>query len=334
LTLITFANLGVRLWWARVTLYVLTAVVLVFYALTVGLAPVLLAVATTGALGAPDLGQLLAPALAALGLVRIVRGWMARFLPLDPSSPVHALALVLTLLLFTSQLFQQLTTDVVGREATSGSSLTQLDLVVQEVPFLLAAVAGVGLLVRRTPGQALNRLGYQLPSWWQVVAALAVTGVFFGLSSGVDYLSHALTPDLAHKVDAANERILGPLQTTLVGVLTIAVAAGICEEAIFRGALQPRLGIVYVSLLFAAVHTQYGLTLVALVPLLAGVGLGLLRKYANTSTSTICHVSYNALIGIYGLGNFSPWLVVGAEAVLVALLASRYTLSRRRRGSL
>lgn len=46
--------------------------------------------------------------------------------------------------------------------------------------------------------------------------------------------------------------LLGPLSSTEIAVF--AVASGVAEEAFFRGALQPDLGLVITSVLFGAVH--------------------------------------------------------------------------------
>ena len=334
------ANLALGRRWARVTLFVLLGVVLAAWALT-GVA-IVAGTVVASALQQPldsaqrasalkgGAGQLLTAGAAALTLLRPVRARLARWLPVDGDNPVHMLALVLTGLLFGSQLTAQLATDVLAEEARSGLRLSELDLVAQELPFLVAAAAGVGLFVRRRPGEVLSRLGWVRPRWWQLVLALALAGILYGVSNEVDRLSHLLTPDLARKLDAANERLLGGLQASLLGILTLALAAGISEETIFRGALQPRLGLAWPALLFASVHTQYGLTLASLFVLLAGLVLGLLRRYANTTTSAVCHVSYNALAG-FGLGGAGLLGAAAAEAVMLATLAG-YVAFRTRRG--
>ena len=109
-------------------------------------------------------------------------------------------------------------------------------------------------------------------------------------------------------------------------IVTLALAAGICEETLFRGALQPRLGILLTSILFASVHTQYGLSFDVIGVFVLSCGLGLLRRFANTTTSIVCHVSYDLLVGI-GIGlALLPWALL-AEVLMVLLLAVAYLRS-------
>jgi len=249
------------------------------------------------------------------------RAAIARVLPIDPTSAMDATALVLSAVLFGSQIASQASSDLLAQEAGAGVALGPLDLVTQEVPFLLAAVLGVGLFFRRSPGAALARLGLARPTGWQVLLALAAAGVFYAFGNGVDVLSHLLTPGLAGKVDAANQRLFGQLGDPL-GIATIALSAGICEELLFRGAMQPRLGVLWTSLVFAAIHTQYGLSLDSVAVFILAIGLGLLRRFANTTTSTICHVAYNTLVGVTVSGVLLlPAVVVEIALVLAGLMA-------------
>lgn len=273
---------------------------------------------------------------AAAGLVGIAVqfepavGWAARVLPLNTASCVHRLALVLSAEIVVAQLTTQLTTDVLTAQAAAGASLSRLDLVAQEIPFLAAGFLGVGLWVRRGPRAALARLGLVRPVAWQVLGALAAAGLFYAFGTGVDRLAEAVTPDVARKVQAATERLFGHLADP-AGIATVAVAAGVCEETLFRGALQPRLGLLWVAIVFTSVHTQYGLTLDAAAVLVLACGLGLLRRYANTTTSLTCHIAYNALVG-FGLGGLGIVPAVAAEVLVVAAAGAAYALARRSPG--
>jgi membrane protease YdiL (CAAX protease family) len=250
-------------------------------------------------------------------LLEPTRILLARITRIDPRSAVHATALVLSIVLVGSQLASQFSGDVLSRQASSGPALGPADLVLNELPFLLAALIGVGLFIRRSPGAALARLGLVRPSTWQIVLALGAAGIFVAFGTGMDLLAHAITPGIAHKVDSANQRLFGQLNDP-IGIATIALSAGIAEEALFRGAIQPRLGILWTSFMFAAVHTQYGLSLDAAAVFILAIGLGLLRRFTNTTTSTVCHVVYNTVVGI-GLGGVLLVPALAIEAILVAL---------------
>lgn len=87
--------------------------------------------------------------------------------------------------------------------------------------------------------------------------------------------------------------------------LWIAVAAGFCEELLFRGALQPLLGIWITSILFVLAHTRaYRFTNLSKRVLMQAFGiffvsvfLGFLANYTGLMTAMIVH----AVMDIAGL---------------------------------
>ena len=72
------------------------------------------------------------------------------------------------------------------------------------------------------------------------------------------------------------------------------------------------------ALLFTSIHAEYGLSLDVPTIFVISVGLGLVRKYTNTTTSAACHVAYNLLVG-FGLSGAALY---GGIAVEVALAAA------------
>lgn len=60
------------------------------------------------------------------------------------------------------------------------------------------------------------------------------------------------------------------------------------------------LGLLPTSLLFAALHIQYGPSVSIVYIVLLSVGLGLLRKRINTSAAFVAHASYNFLGVVLG----------------------------------
>ena len=90
--------------------------------------------------------------------------------------------------------------------------------------------------------------------------------------------------------------ILGPLSGAQVAVL--ALASGLGEEAFFRGALQPRVGLVLASLLFGMAHLVPRRELLpwAGFAALAGVLLGALFDYTGNLLAPIAaHVLINGV---------------------------------------
>jgi membrane protease YdiL (CAAX protease family) len=80
------------------------------------------------------------------------------------------------------------------------------------------------------------------------------------------------------------------------GVLIVGngvIIAALAEEMLFRGAVQPRLGLWFTSLAFALGHLQYGLSPALVQILVLGLILGLVRQRANTTTCIVIHGLYN-----------------------------------------
>src|SRR5256886_9361166 len=143
----------------------------------------------------------------------------------------------------------------------------------------------------------------------------------------MDVLSHAWTPDVARRVDAATTHVFGGLGGP-AGIVALALVPGLCEEILFRGALQPRIGLMATALLFTSIHTQYAFSLDTAAVLVIALGLGLLRKYTNTTTSCTCPVSYNLLVCI-GVARAAAHLAVVAPLALLGVSAYGIWTPRR-----
>ena len=266
-------------------------------------------------------------AVAGAGFVfRPIRRDLAALLPIDAASPVHALALSLATVFFGTQVTFVAFTDVLAADRAQ-PPLTILDLFLNETPFLILGLAGVGLLVRRNLGQAAVRLGFVRPAWWHPALALAGAGVFIAVAAGASTLNHRWSPEVASSVDATVQHLFGGFVAP--DVIALALIAGICEELLFRGALQPKIGLVATALLFTSIHSQYGLSLDTAAILLIAIGLGLIRKYTNTTTSCACHVTYNVLAGV-GIADAALGPAIALELVLLAVTAFGIWSSRRR----
>jgi membrane protease YdiL (CAAX protease family) len=232
-------------------------------------------------------------------------------------------------LLFGTQVTSILFTSL---SASAQTPLSVGDLLLQEAPFVVLAAAGVGIFIRRGTSQVARRLGLVAPAWWQVVLAVAAAGAFFAFGVGMDTLSLTWTPDVARQVHSTTQTLYSGLGGPL-GIAVLALAPGICEEILFRGALQPRLGLIVTALLFTSIHTQYGISLDALSVLVIALGLGLIRKFTNTTTSAICHVTYNLMVGIAGavdIAGLQIGVAVAIEALLIAVAGYAIWSNRRR----
>jgi CAAX protease family protein len=252
---------------------------------------------------------------------------LARFIPLDPQNPVDALALALAVVIIGTQFAFAYFVDVLASDQGQ-PTVTVLDLLSQQVPLLLVAAVGVGMYLRRNGAETARRLGLVRPAWWHIVLALAAAGVFIAFSGFMDSLSQSLTPGIAQRIQSTTEHLFGGLLGNPLGVAAIAIVPGVCEETLFRGAVQPRLGIVLTAVLFASIHTQYSLSFDTLAVFAIGMGLGLLRKYTNTTASCIAHATYN-LVTAVGFVGMTLGIAGVVELGLIAVSAYAIWTSRR-----
>lgn len=178
-----------------------------------------------------------------------------------------------------------------------GGRLSPVDVATGQLPMIIVAVLGVGLWVRRSPREVVARLGYGPLSAAQLgVCALFVAGAL-ALSFVADGLFALLQPELHERVGELSSQLFSTqgmgLGSVLLFGVVLGVGAALGEESLFRGAVQPVLGILPTSLLFAALHIQYGPSVSIAYILLLSIGLGLLRRRINTSAAFVAHAGYN-----------------------------------------
>lgn len=232
--------------------------------------------------------------------LRSTRVFLARFLPLDPASAVHTLALVCAGWLVAASIIQ-LTQSSVAEIVEAIGAIEIGSLVWQALFFLLVAVVGVGLFVRRSPQQTMARLGLE-----RLTGSQVLTGLFWiVILVLVQWLAGAawfwLNPDESEQIQSLNLQLQAGLDSVWAWLI-LALATGVSEEILFRGALQPVLGVWVTAVLFALVHIQYGLLTPATAALLIiGVVLGILRQRHNTTLAIFVHAGYNFALGMLAL---------------------------------
>lgn len=177
--------------------------------------------------------------------------------------------------------------------------LSPATILLSETPFLVIAVLGVGAGVRRNLRQTISRLGYGPISIRQLGIVIAFVAAALLLASLADALFAYLQPDLYRRVGDLSDSLfstkgVSPLSAVSFALL-LGIGAGLGEETLFRGALQPVLGILPASLLFASVHIQYGPSVLLGFVFLLALGFGLLRRYINTTASFLAHAAFNAM---------------------------------------
>jgi CAAX protease family protein len=343
-----FANVGLSHFWARVVAYVWTGV-LAGFTLLLGLTVLgMLAIASLTRTPSTGYGELkvvgpVALFAAAAGILMLllpvlllplffgsVRRRLARHLPIQPDNPVHIVALALLVISLVCALLQQVlltAIPAIANQVFGSASYTSLDIVSGELPFVVVGFLGVGVFMRRDLGRSLQRLGLVRPAVWQVALALAVAGALYLAGDGLERLGGWLTPGLSQQLAQNNQGLFRQLANPVSAVI-VGLSAGIGEEILFRGALQPRLGIASTALLFGVAHLNYGVSLSLLSVILVAVVLALLRRYTNTTTTIFTHATVDAIaLGVSGWLayplTFAMAVVLGAVAVLGLLRTRR-----------
>jgi membrane protease YdiL (CAAX protease family) len=310
--------LGMRHMWAGLLAVLWLLLLLFLFGMATGLGTLFVAAGGPAAEGIPPsalartapvlLWAVLGFAAGVTALLPPVRRAAARVLPLDPGSLVHALALALVsgwtvvsfghllalgaqpLLLTMLRLDPDLTRDMTA----AGLTASMLFGLLWCVP---SALVVTGFPIARTAAEAHQRLGLVRPTVRQVLGGLGLAVVLAGSMLLLDGFVTRLWQFAGWpRTDTeAFEALLRPLMTPF-GALVIGLTAGVGEELVVRGALQPRLGIVPSNLFFTGLHAfQYsfdGLLAVFLI----GLVLGVVRNRANTSTAAIVHGTYNFIL--------------------------------------
>ncbi len=222
----------------------------------------------------------------ALGRASVRRRLLVPF-RLDPDSGVHVVVFVAALLMLVGSvvLYVDLASEAGERVGFSPS-----DSLVSIVGDAALALAGVGFMVTRGPRAALERLGLRRLRVRQLLMALLLAAA---LLSAVDVLERAENrwlPQIDAREDRFDYEFIG--MSPLVGALLLSLAAGVGEELVFRGALQPRLGVVATSVLFAAAHVQYQVPGILMI-FVVGLGLGVARERTSTTFTVSVHVLYD-----------------------------------------
>ncbi|MDQ6710950.1 MAG: CPBP family intramembrane metalloprotease [Candidatus Dormibacteraeota bacterium] len=238
-----------------------------------------------------------------LGLVLLVppvQRAIARVLPLRAGSPVAYITLVIGILFLAQQLGSQLAVNILAALKNS-PPLTIADLLFQDIPLLLLAFFAVGLFVRRSFPETLSRLGLKPPParYWWLVALLAIP-VFIAVAYGIEWVAGIVTPATQKEVTDVSTVLFSRFNNP-GAIIFLGLLAGVVEEIVFRGALVPRLGILVTALLFAALHTQYGITFASLEVFVLGIGLGWLRIRSGTLTCIVAHAGYDIAVGLLPL---------------------------------
>ncbi len=236
--------------------------------------------------------------VAFLPMIPFVRRVLAWRMPLNPQSIVHTTALVYAVYFLgnsaaTLPLIGALAEDEeLARQVLGG--LSPADAWATGIVFALLALAGVGLFVRRNVRQTLDRLGVHRLNRRQWVWAGATLAVLLTIEISISVVWERLDPAGFQRVGGLTDAFISSFLSPW-GAVTVGLAAGIGEELLFRGALQPRFGLLSTALLFTLAHVQYTVSPALLAIFVVAMGLGILRARVNTTACIAVHAAFNFL---------------------------------------
>jgi len=217
---------------------------------------------------------------------------MAKVTNIDPDSAIDwsGLSIVLALLGFL------IPTAFVDSAPTvvSENSATMLTtgLLQNLLAYVLIAYVAVGYRNYRTGEEATGRLGIQVPTGTQIIYGLGgVLAAFVAAFIG-GVLTNVLQPDVIPGIEESMQAMMSGVTNPFVAVV-LAISTGFGEEVFFRGAIQPRMGIVLTAVLFTFLHAQYGFTWILFGLFLVGLIFGWLAKRYGTMAAVVAHVLYN-----------------------------------------
>jgi len=228
-----------------------------------------------------------------LPLLRPFREALARVTPLDPDSAIDMSGLCMVLGLLGFFIGSSLA-PMADNPPEVVPSVGIVEALIQNAAFVAIAYIAAGYPYWRDLRGATQRLGIVAPDPRTVGIGIAATFVCFVVLAVSGIVSQQFDPGLSEELNDVVAEIInglpGPVAVIVLG------SAGIGEEALFRGALQPRFGIIIPSLLFMTLHgPQYGFNLALLGLFGVSVILGLVRRHVNTTAAMITHALFNAV---------------------------------------
>ncbi len=231
----------------------------------------------------------------ALPLIKPVRRLFATFTPMNPDSSVDMVGLsaLLAALSLLALVVAQSNGNALDPDTLQSPNPT--DLLVQALFLTVLAYVLVGVGFIRTFRQATERLGLGVPRPRVVFIALGAVLVGLVLSAVGGALTAQFQPDLYDQVANVTTELTAEVQNP-IGALLLGITAGVGEELLFRGAIQPRFGLLLTSLTFAFLHApQYGFSFVILGLFGVGLVLGIERMRYGTVPAIITHAVFNTL---------------------------------------
>lgn len=286
LALVVLANYTEK----RRDLVISTQVLLLLLVAMVAAVGLLISTLDISEAGAFGFGMFITGLASLMFFLRNIRVLLAKFIPIDPDSWLHVTGLVFAAMLVGLSLSTAMSMDI--KSLAGEITMDMPSMIVQAAFFVLLGLLAVGWLTRRGLKASLERLGLQKLTIRQFLLSLGFLGLIFFVMMVVSIIAIIIDPGMMGDADSITERLLGGRVTLLIA-LVVSLSAGIGEEVLFRGAVQPRFGIYLTAFIFAVSHVQYPNILALAVVLAAGIILGFERRMVNTTACVVTHSLFN-----------------------------------------
>jgi hypothetical protein len=167
------------------------------------------------------------------------------------------------------------------------------------IELIILAFCGVGVIVSRCSSATFERLSLLRPTKIHLLVAflLVLLGFTFDAYWAIEISYHVEGQDLAtqfahYTSGSFDSHISLAASISLVAASAILFAVG--EEMVIGGALQPVLGVIPSSVLYALLYGQFALAPIFMVKLFCwSVFLGMVRRYTNLTTTLLGHIGFN-----------------------------------------
>ena len=236
--------------------------------------------------------MLVVAAVTFVPMFKAARLLLSKITPIDPNSTVDISGIIVAswlIVIFGATLYAVDLTALAEQ-----AKITVADSIITVIAYPLLALSLVGIWITRGPRESIKRLGLERVSARQIGISLGMVVPLLIAGVALDALGRWAQPQLYEQLQgilkAMSSNVTNPGVALILGA-----SAGIGEEILFRGAIQPRLGIALTAILFALAHTQYGASYAVLGVFLIGIVLGYQRRSMNTTSAIITHGAYNVV---------------------------------------
>lgn len=169
-------------------------------------------------------------------------------------------------------------------------------VILNTLVFVVFAFLAVGVGINQSFREAAARLGFGKLTRKQV-GLMILTALVLAVS--IQYVEMGLMTLVSPHTRETLQQIVKALHTTgsvghtIRSAVIVGLAAGIGEETLFRGLMQPVFGLIPTAILFTLIHTHYGPTPLLLELFMVGLLLGYVRKRWNTTAAIIVHSGFD-----------------------------------------